>query len=52
MKKYICSVCGFVYDEAAGIPGDGITPGTNWEQLPGSWTCPTCGAAKSEFEAQ
>lgn len=52
MKQYICSVCGFVYDEAAGIPGDGIKPGTTWEQLSDSWTCPTCGASKSEFEVQ
>jgi len=52
MKQYICSVCGFVYDEAAGIPKDGIKPGTQWAQLADSWTCPVCGAAKSEFEAQ
>ena len=52
MKQYICSVCGFVYDEAAGLPDDGFPAGTKFEQLPDSWTCPLCGAAKSEFQAQ
>ncbi len=50
MKQYVCSVCGFVYDEAAGIPDDGIAPGTLWADLPEDWACPLCGAAKSEFE--
>ncbi len=52
MKQYICTVCGFVYDEAKGLPDDGIVPGTPWEQLPEDWVCPLCGAAKSEFELQ
>jgi rubredoxin len=52
MKKYVCSVCGFVYDEAAGIPEAGIAPGTRWEDLPENWACPLCGASKSEFRAQ
>ena len=52
MKQYICTVCGFVYDEAKGLPDDGIVPGTPWEQLPEGWVCPLCGAAKSEFELQ
>ena len=52
MKQYICSVCGYVYDEAAGAPDDGINPGTLWADLPEDWTCPLCGAAKSEFEEQ
>ena len=50
MKKYVCSICGFIYDEAAGIPGSGIAPGTKWEQLPETWVCPLCGAAKSDFK--
>lgn len=49
MKQYVCSVCGFVYDEAKGIPEAGIAPGTRWEDLPDNWTCPICGASKSEF---
>lgn len=52
MKQYVCSVCGYIYDEAAGIPDDGIAPGTLWDQLPEDWVCPLCGAAKSEFELQ
>ena len=52
MKEYVCDLCGFVYDEAAGIPEDGIAPGTKWEDLPEDWVCPLCGAAKAEFEKQ
>ncbi len=52
MAKYVCSVCGFVYDEAKGIPEAGIVPGTRWENLPKDWVCPICGATKSEFEKQ
>ena len=52
MAKYVCSVCGFIYDEAKGIPEAGIAPGTTWEALPEDWVCPLCGAAKSEFEKQ
>lgn len=52
MKKYVCSICGYVYDEAAGIPESGIAPGTKWEDLPQDWVCPLCGAAKSEFKEQ
>lgn len=37
MKKYVCSICGYVYDEAAGIPSAGIAPGTLWENLPDDW---------------
>ncbi len=49
MKQFVCSVCGFIYDEAKGIPSAGIAPGTKWEDLPEDWTCPLCGASKSEF---
>lgn len=52
MDKYVCSVCGFIYDEAKGILEAGIAPGTTWEGLPEDWVCPLCGAAKSEFEKQ
>ena len=50
MAEYVCSVCGYVYEEAKGIPGAGIAPGTKWEELPNDWTCPLCGAAKAEFD--
>jgi rubredoxin len=49
MRKFICSVCGYIYEEAKGIPDGGIAPGTKWEDLPEDWTCPLCGAEKSEF---
>ena len=52
MEKYICTICGYIYDEAKGIPEAGIAPGTAWEDLPGDWLCPLCGATKSEFEKQ
>ena len=52
MKKYVCTVCGYVYDESAGIPEAGIAPGTRWEELPADWCCPLCGAAKSDFKEQ
>ena len=52
MTKYVCSVCGFLYDEENGIPEAGIAPGTGWEELPDDWVCPLCGAEKLEFEKQ
>lgn len=50
MSKYICTVCGFTYDEAVGMPDAGIAPGTRWEDLPDDWRCPLCGAPKALFE--
>jgi len=52
LSVYICSVCGYDYDEAAGDPRHGIAPGTRWEDLPEDWVCPVCGADKSMFERQ
>jgi len=52
LSKYICSVCGYIYDETKGIPEAGIAPGTAWEALPEDWVCPLCGAAKDEFSKQ
>ena len=52
MSKYVCSICGYIYDEATGIPEAGIAPGTKWEDLPDDWVCPICGATKAEFEKQ
>lgn len=51
MKKYVCSICGYVYDESKGIPEAGIALGTKWEDLPDNWSCPLCGAPKSAFKA-
>jgi rubredoxin len=50
MKKYMCLICGWIYDEAAGAPDEGIPPGTRWEDVPPNWTCPECGARKEDFE--
>lgn len=49
MKRYVCSVCGYVYEEEKGIPGAGIPAGTKWEDLPDDWVCPLCGAGKRAF---
>ena len=49
MKKYVCDVCGYVYDEAVGDPDNGIAPGTKWEDLPEDFVCPLCGVGKDEF---
>lgn len=50
MAKYICSVCGFIYDEADGYPEGDIAPGTKWEDVPEDFVCPLCGATKDLFE--
>ncbi len=49
MPKYECMVCGYVYDPELGDPDGGIKPGTPFEEIPDDWTCPVCGAAKSNF---
>ena len=49
-KTWMCLICGWVYDEAAGLPEEGIAPGTRWEDVPMNWTCPECGARKDDFE--
>ncbi|MDH3355647.1 MAG: rubredoxin [Chromatiales bacterium] len=49
MKRYLCDVCGLIYDEAEGIPDEGIAPGTLLEDIPDDWVCPDCGATKSAF---
>ena len=50
MKKYACSLCGWVYDEATGDPENGIAPGTRFEDLPEDFVCPLCGAGTEDFE--
>lgn len=52
MKKYMCLICGFIYDEALGLPGEGIPPGTKWADVPLSWRCPDCGSGKQDFEME
>lgn len=48
--KYMCSVCGYVYNPNNGDPSQGIKPGTAFEDLPDDWTCPVCGSSKDKFE--
>jgi flavin reductase (DIM6/NTAB) family NADH-FMN oxidoreductase RutF/rubredoxin len=48
--KYKCGVCGYIYDPEVGDPDSGIKAGTPFEALPANWTCPVCGADKSQFE--
>ena len=50
MDKYVCQVCGYTYDPDHGDPDSGINPGTRFEDLPGDWVCPLCGASKDMFE--
>lgn len=50
MAKYKCTVCGYIYDPAAGDPDGGIKAGTPFEQIPDDWVCPVCGASKDQFE--
>ena len=50
MAKWMCSVCGYVYDPDEGDPEGGIAPGTLFEELPDDWVCPVCGAAKDAFQ--
>jgi rubredoxin/flavin reductase (DIM6/NTAB) family NADH-FMN oxidoreductase RutF len=52
MKKYVCQVCGYVYDPAAGDPDSGVPAGTPFEKLPDDWVCPVCGAGKDQFEPE
>jgi rubredoxin len=49
-KSWMCLICGWIYDEEAGLPDEGIAPGTRWEDVPMNWTCPECGARKDDFE--
>lgn len=52
MDKYVCTVCGYVYDPEKGDPDSGVKPGTPFEEIPDDWVCPVCGADKSQFEKE
>lgn len=52
MGKYICTICGYIYDPAVGDPENDIAAGTAFEDLPGDWVCPVCGAEKDQFEPE
>lgn len=50
MKKYECTLCGYIYDPEVGDEENGIKAGTAFADLPEDWVCPMCGAEKSDFE--
>ena len=52
MDKYVCDVCGYVYDPAVGDPDNGVPAGTPWEKVPDTWVCPECGAGTDQFSKQ
>lgn len=52
MEKYVCSICGYVYDPEQGDPDNGVDPGTKFDDLPDDWECPICGASKDDFEKE
>lgn len=49
-KKWQCRTCGFIYDEAEGLPEEGFPAGTLWSDIPDDWVCPDCGTPKSDFD--
>ncbi len=49
-RVWTCLLCGFIYEEAAGIPSEGIPAGTRWEDVPDTWVCPECSATRADFE--
>lgn len=49
-RTWMCLICGLIYDEASGLPEEGLPPGTRWEDIPPNWVCPECGARKDDFE--
>ena len=52
MDRYVCTICGYVYDPEQGDPDNGVAPGTKFEDVPDDWQCPVCGASKSDVEKE
>lgn len=50
LTRWRCVICGFIYDEASGLPDEGIAAGTRWQDIPVDWSCPDCGVAKRDFD--
>jgi rubredoxin len=50
MQKFVCTLCGYIYDPSAGDPDNGVAPGTSFADLPSEWVCPVCGAPQEDFE--
>ena len=51
-RTFMCIICGFIYEEAEGLPEEGIAPGTRWEDIPEDWVCPESGVSKEDFEME
>jgi rubredoxin len=49
-KTFQCATCGFIYDEAEGLPDEGFAPGVRWADIADDWVCPDCGMSKAQFE--
>ncbi len=52
MQRYVCEVCGYIYDPEEGDPDSGVEPGTPFASIPEDWVCPMCGAGKDEFSPE
>ena len=52
MTKYVCTVCGYVYDPEVGDPDNNINPGTSFQDIPEDWVCPLWGVGKDQFEEE
>jgi rubredoxin len=50
MDKWVCIICGYIYDPEKGDPDNGVKPGTKFEDIPSDWVCPVCGAGKDQFK--
>ncbi len=50
--KYVCDVCGYVYDEDLGDVDNGIAPGTKFSQLKEDFVCPLCAVGKDQFSEE
>lgn len=49
MKKYVCDICGYIYDPEVGDADNGVAAGTSFDNLPDTWECPVCGVGKDQF---
>jgi len=52
MKKYVCEVCGYIYEPQKGDPDNEVASGTSFEDIPEDWVCPTCGVDKESFKPE
>ncbi|MBT8764304.1 rubredoxin [Desulfohalobiaceae bacterium Ax17] len=52
MERWVCTICGYVYDPAVGDQESGVAAGTKFEDLPDDWVCPVCGATKENFNQE